>query len=282
MSKRTKLTKQKMPRWIWQLRLPGFHVQLKKYLKFIWRQRPDGCNWSRAGRAKFFNRTYHTIAKWDAFLLKYHLVWVSGKGTLEHRIGARPYYNRETWLIKAFGKPAPKARVMNYTPYTAQQKKSTRQTSSSAAGQQPLASAGQPSAESPGAGEVVLPGGCRPQPPARCSAGSGSSETSAPKAQPPPPTIRERCQQSPAFARHFDWHHPRMLKLLKKYVYREPAVRIFYAEAEIGLFDFDDCKQAPECFAFEDSGPIFLDLPIPPILEYCHHAGDCDSWPGLP
>lgn len=282
MSKRTKLTKQKMPRWIWQLRLPGFHVQLKKYAKFLWRQRPNGCNWGRPLRAKYFNRSISTIRDWDAFLLKYHLAWVSGKGTLEHRIGARPYYNRETWLIKAFSKKPTKARAVNCPPYTAQQKKTYTTRSSSSADQQRLASPAGLSAESPGTGEVNLSGGGCPQPPARCSGGGGSSETYAAGDMTRLPTVRQLCQQSPAFARHFDWHHPRMLELLKKYVYREPAVRIFYDEAELGLFDFDDCKQAPECFAFEDSGPIFLDLPIPPILEYCHHAGDCDSWPGLP
>ncbi len=143
MSKRTKLKKAKMPRWIWQHKQKGFHAQLKKYLKFLWRQRPEGCNWSRELRARYFNRTYHTIAKWDAFLLKWHFAWVSGKGTLEHRIGARPYYSKDVWLDKNGLRSRPRRCVTNYTPYTAQQKKCINNTSSSAAApaerpQQPL------------------------------------------------------------------------------------------------------------------------------------------------
>ncbi len=140
MSERTKLTRQKMPRWIWQLRIEGFHVQLKKYIHFLWRQRPDGCNWGRPLRAKYFDRSVPTIARWDAFLEKWHLAWVSGKGTMAHRIGAFPYYFRETWEAKCFGKPTPKARLTNDTPYTAQQKNKLYSAySSTAAAPQPSA-----------------------------------------------------------------------------------------------------------------------------------------------
>jgi len=122
MSKRTALKKAKMPRWIWQLRRKGFHVQLKKYLSFLWRQRPNGCNWSRELRGRYFNRTYHTIAKWDAYLIKKHLVWVSGKGSMEHRIGARPYYSKSLWQHKYRHRNGPPTSVTIYTPYTAQHK----------------------------------------------------------------------------------------------------------------------------------------------------------------
>lgn len=132
MNKRTKLKKARMPRWIWQLRLKGFHVQLKKYLKFLWRQRPDGCNWSRVVRARYFDRTISTITRWDAFLEKWHLVWVSSKGTMDHRIGARPYYARDVWLDKCGLRSRPHRRRTNAPPYTAQQKK-YKNTSSSAA-----------------------------------------------------------------------------------------------------------------------------------------------------
>ncbi len=151
MSERTKLTKQKMPRWIWQLRLPGFHVQLKKYLRFLWRQRPEGCNWSRAVRGRYFDRSIGVITRWDAFLEKQHLVWVSKKGTMEHRIGARPYYSRAAWEAKLRESRRPKARRAGAPPYTAQQKNSTKYYSSSAA------AAFQPSAEPPVAREPAAP-----------------------------------------------------------------------------------------------------------------------------
>lgn len=133
MSKRTKLKKAKMPRWIWQLRLKGFHVQLKKYAHFLWRQRPAGCNWSRQLRARYFYRSIPTIRDWDRFLLNHHLAWVSGKGTLEHRIGARPYFTKDTWLLKLSESRHVKTRTVNCPPYTAQQKKCIDNTSSSAA-----------------------------------------------------------------------------------------------------------------------------------------------------
>lgn len=102
---RTGLTKEKMPKWLWQLNLKGFHTQLKKYLKFLWQQRPGGCNWSRAVRARYFKCSIRTIARWDDFLAKNHLVWITGQHTLFHRIGARPYYSKEVWLLKRFSKP---------------------------------------------------------------------------------------------------------------------------------------------------------------------------------
>ncbi len=123
MAGRTELKKVRMPRWIWQLRLKGFHVQLKKYLRFLWRQRPEGCNWSRALRARYFHRTVWTIDKWDAFLIKRHLAWVHNKGEMLHRIGARPYYTRALWRAKVDLKSSPPRVVTNYKPYTAQQKK---------------------------------------------------------------------------------------------------------------------------------------------------------------
>jgi len=96
----TRLSEERMPRWLWQLRLRGFHTQLKKYLRFLWRQRPAGCNWSRAYRAKFFNRSVRTIARWDNFLINNHLAWASAEHTLWHRIGARPYYEKDVWTLK--------------------------------------------------------------------------------------------------------------------------------------------------------------------------------------
>ena len=132
MNPRTKLQNNPMPKWIWELRRKGFHVQLKKYLHFLWRQRPEGCNWSRELRARYFNRTYHTIAKWDAYLVKAHLVWTSHRGTLMHRIGARPYYDRQVWMVKSGQLRLVPARVTNYTPYTAQQKNNSSSYSSSA------------------------------------------------------------------------------------------------------------------------------------------------------
>lgn len=113
MSRRTKLKKARMPKWIWQLQLKGFHIQLKKYLHFLFRQRPEGCNWSRALRARYFNRTVWTIDKWDAFLLKWHLAWVHNKGEMLHRIGAMPYYSKHVWLVKAGLKSAPPQNKMN-------------------------------------------------------------------------------------------------------------------------------------------------------------------------
>ncbi|MBA7591880.1 hypothetical protein ES708_34051 [subsurface metagenome] len=165
MSKRTELHKAKMPRWIWQLRLEGFHVQKKKYLHFLWRQRPAGCNWSRELRARYFNRSIGTITRWDAFLLKWHLAWVSGKGTMEHRIGARPYYRRDTWWLKCFDKPLPKARRASAPPYTAQQKKILKVSSSSAGEQQKCFAAAHLPAELPAAKEKSNLGGISPEPP---------------------------------------------------------------------------------------------------------------------
>jgi len=98
--KRSELHEIKMPKWIWQLHMKGFHLQLKKYLHFLWRSRPHGCTWSRALRARYFKRSVSTVAKWDRFLLDNHLVWVSGMGTMLHRIGARPYFQRDVWVYK--------------------------------------------------------------------------------------------------------------------------------------------------------------------------------------
>ena len=98
--KPTGLSEEKMPRWLWQLRLKGFHTQLKKYLRFLWRQRQAGCNWSQAYRAKFFNRSTRTIRRWDKFLINNHLAWTSARYTLWHRIGARPYYEKDVWTLK--------------------------------------------------------------------------------------------------------------------------------------------------------------------------------------
>ena len=121
---RTTLGKTRMPRWQWQLKRKGFHVQLKKYMKFLWQQRPGGCNWSRELRGRYFDRTYHTIAKWDKFLLDLHLVWISGESTLNHRIGARPYYFKDLWIQKSREAKLGVRCVTNYTPYTAQQSNS--------------------------------------------------------------------------------------------------------------------------------------------------------------
>ena len=132
MSERTKLKKTKMPRWLWQLRRKGFHVQLKKYLHFLWRQRPAGCNWSRAIRAKYFNRTIRTITRWDKLLIDYHLVWYSGKGTMKHRIGARPYYQKAVWLVKSGQKKLTVRGDTNVPPYTAQHKNTPTSYSSAA------------------------------------------------------------------------------------------------------------------------------------------------------
>jgi len=129
---RTKLTENQMPQWIWHLRRKGFHPQLKRYLKFLWRQRPDGCNWSRELRGRFFDRGTSTIQKWDKFLSNLHLVWASGESTLNHLIGARPYYWRKVWEQKSGTPKASVRRVTNSAPYIAQQKKCITYTSSSA------------------------------------------------------------------------------------------------------------------------------------------------------
>jgi len=118
---RTALTKIKMPKWIWRLHFPGFTIQHKKYLNFLWRQRPGGCNWSREIRGKFFNRSIRTIQRYDEFLEKNHFVWVTGKSTLFHRIGARPYYSKDVWLMKKFSKKPQKPVIPNVLPYTAKQ-----------------------------------------------------------------------------------------------------------------------------------------------------------------
>ncbi|GAJ05840.1 unnamed protein product, partial [marine sediment metagenome] len=175
MGKRTELHKARMPRWIWQLRLPGFHVQKKKYLHFLWRQRPAGCNWSRVLRARYFNCTISTITRWDAFLVEWHLAWVSGKGTMEHRIGARPYYRRAIWELKCFGKTLPKARRTNAPPYTAQQKNNFKGYSSSATAQQRVPVGQQLHGEPPAVKETSSQGAYPPAPPGG-SEGAGLEE----------------------------------------------------------------------------------------------------------
>ncbi len=175
MSERTKLTRQKMPRWIWQLRIEGFHVQLKKYLHFLWRQRPDGCNWSRLVRGRYFKRSIGVITRWDAYLEKWHLAWVSCKGTMEHRIGANPYYFREVWEAKCFGKPGPEARRASAPPYTAQQKNKLKSAYSS------TAAAPQPSAEPQVVREPAAPRESKSQganPPAPPGGSGGASAKS--------------------------------------------------------------------------------------------------------
>ena len=89
-----------MPKWIWQLEAKGFHLQLKKYVSFLWRFRPAGCNWSRALRARYFKRSVSTIRRWDRQLLNLHLVWATGQHTLYHRIGAMPYFKKQHWTFK--------------------------------------------------------------------------------------------------------------------------------------------------------------------------------------
>jgi len=89
-----------MPRWLWQLKLKGFHPQLKAYLSFLWRQRPNGCNWSRELRGRYFQRSIRTISYWDRFLLNHHLVWDKDRGQFTHRTGARPYFKKPIWETK--------------------------------------------------------------------------------------------------------------------------------------------------------------------------------------
>ena len=95
-----KMGKRQMPRWQWQLRWPKFLPIHKRYLSFIWRFRPYGCNWSRARRARYFGKSIRTISRWDAKLIEMHLVRTEAAHTLAHIIAVRPYYTRDAWKLK--------------------------------------------------------------------------------------------------------------------------------------------------------------------------------------
>lgn len=95
MSKRKK--RQRMPRWIWQLKRHVMNTELKRFLSYIWWSGDRGCRDWNYQLAQRFDVSKRTIRRWLHRLQNGHLITINfphGKLRTVYRL---PYFKQSVW-----------------------------------------------------------------------------------------------------------------------------------------------------------------------------------------
>ncbi len=159
-----------VPEWISALDGQLLSSAEIRVLDFIWYCKKHSCRTSNDRIGSHVHLQHYKVQEAIQKLYRLDLIAIDNYGKRTRTLKPVPWADRETWekykklQSKSKTDPAPMA------PHITKLDKTTPKESSSLV-----------CSESPTTGDVFLPGGCRPQPPACGSVGGGSSETSAPK-----------------------------------------------------------------------------------------------------
>lgn len=142
-------------------------------LDFVHWCKKHGCRTSNDHIGSYTHHSHATVQRAIQKLYQLDLIAIDRYGKRTRRLDAVPWTDREQWesyqKLKAKSETDPAQNAPHITLF--------REKTSSFLPERV-------NFESPKAGDVFLPGGCRPQPPARCSVGRGESPTSPEQKKP--------------------------------------------------------------------------------------------------